>query len=169
MADIITSLTDFSRLRAGIEAIAAQANRSSRIMWVLGPFVFSRDTAAPQSLRRAVEYSWASQDRFGRDPALQFTGLGADTIELDGVIYPHYAGGFSQLAAMRELAGLGLPQLLVDGRGMVYGKWSILRVEETGSVYLDNGTPRKIMFKVSLQRYGEDRTKDKKKLGFVKW
>jgi phage protein U len=70
---------------------------------------------------------------------------------------------------MRELAGLGLPQLLVDGRGMFYGKWAILRVEETGSVFLDNGAPRKIGFRVSLQRYGEDRTKDKKKLGFLKW
>lgn len=168
MADIITSLTNFSRMRAGIEAVAAQVSRSSRIMWMLGPFMFSRDTAAPQTLRRASEFVWPSQDRFGRDPALQYTGPGADTIELDGVIYPHYAGGFSQIAAMRELAAQGQPQLLIDGRGMVYGKWSILRVEETGTVFLDNGAPRKIGFRVSLQRYGDDATGNKK-LGILKW
>lgn len=169
MADIITSLTNFSRLRAGIEAVHAQAQRSSRIMWMLGPFMFSRDTAAPAKLQRVTEFSWPSQARMGRDPALQYTGPGADTIDLDGVIYPHYKGGLSQMQAMRELAGLGEPQLLVDGRGMVYGKWSILRVEETGSVFFDNGTPRKIEFKLSLQRYGEDNAGKDKKLGILKW
>lgn len=156
MADIITSLSDFSRLRAGMEAASARAQQSNRVMWMLGNFMFSRDTAAPQSLRRNTAYTWASQDRFGRDPALQFTGRGADTIDLDGVIYPHYKGGLGQLDAMRELAGQGKPQILVDGRGAVYGKWSILSVEETRSVFLSNGTPRKIEFRLSLQRYGED-------------
>ena len=169
MTDIVTSLSNFSRLRAGISAVAAQVGRSSRIMWMLGPFMFSRDTAAPSTSRRTAEYSWPGQGRFGRDPALQFTGNGADTIKLDGTIYPHYRGGLNQIAAMRELAGLGEPQLLIDGRGMVYGKWVIQRVEETGTVFLDNGTPRKISFRISLQRYGEDRTGNKKKLGFLKW
>ncbi len=167
MVDVVKSLTDFSRLRSGIEALAAQAKGASRIMWMLGPFIFSRDTAAPHTLHRATEFKWPAQPRTGRDEALQYTGPGADTIDLDGVIYPQYRGGLGQVQAMRELAGLGEPQLLVDGRGMVYGKWVILRVEETGSVHLANGTPRKIEFKVSLQRYGEDATEGKKKLGIL--
>ena len=156
MADIITSLNDFSRLRTGVQTASAQSAQSPRVMWMLGEFMFSRDTAAPQSLRRNTSYSWASQDRFGRDPALQYTGPGKDTIDLDGVIYPQYKGGLGQLDGIRELAGKGKPQLLVDGRGMVYGKWSILGVEETGSVFLSNGTPRKVEFRLSLQRFGED-------------
>jgi len=167
MTDIVTSLTDFSRLRVGLEAVTAQAKRSSRIMWMLGPFMFSRDTAAPNQLRRTTEFSWPGQARVGRDPALQFTGPAADTIDLDGVIYPQYIGGLAQVAAMRELAGLGEPQLLVDGRGVVYGKWAILRVEETSTIFLENGTPRKISFKLSLQRYGEDSVDRKKKLGIL--
>jgi phage protein U len=170
MTDIIESLTNFSRLRQGIEAVAAQAQNSSRIMWMLGPFMFSRDTAAPTTLRRSTEFGWASQDRFAKGPALQYTGPGADTFDLDGTIYPHYAGGLGQVQAMRELAGLGLPQLLVDGRGVVYGKWAILRVEETGTVLAPNGTPRKVAFKVSLQRYLDDTTSaDKRKLGIWKF
>lgn len=170
MADIIQSLTDFSRLRSGIAAVAAQAGRGSRIMWMLGPFMFSRDTAAPVSLRRTSDYSWPSQERFSAPPALQYTGPGDDVIDLDGVIYPHYVGGLAQIQAMRELAALGLPQLLVDGRGMVYGKWAILHVEETGTVFMDNGAPRKIAFTVSLQRYYDDSAGDvKKKLGILKW
>lgn len=156
MADIITSLNDFERLRAGMQAASEKARKSARVMWMLGEFIFSRDTAAPQSLRRSSAFTWASQERFGRDPALQFTGPGADTIDLDGVIYPHYRGGLGQVDAMRKLAGKGRPQILVDGRGVVYGRWSILGVEETGSVFMSNGTPRKIEFRISLQRYGED-------------
>lgn len=169
MTDIITSLTNFSRLRAGAESLAAQANRSSRIMWMLGPFIFSRDTAAPRTLRRSTEFKWPAHERMGRKPALQFTGQGSDTIDLDGAIYPHYKGGIAQVAAMRELAGLGLPQLLIDGRGMVYGKWVIERVEETGTAYLDNGTPRKIEFKVNLRCYGDDTTDGSNKIGILKW
>lgn len=165
MTDIVTSLTSFSRLRQGIAAIAAQAQNSGRIMWMLGPFMFSRDTAAPEALRRATDFRWASQERFAHGPALQYTGPGADTVDLDGTIYPHYAGGLSQVQAMRELAGLGEPQLLVDGRGMVYGKWAILRVEEGGTVLSPNGAPRKITFKLTLQRYLDDAAGDKRKLG----
>lgn len=157
MTDIIQSLTGFSRLRQGLEALASQAQRTSRVMFMLGPFMFSRDTAAPQSIRRSSEFTWTAQNRFGRDPALQFTGPGADSIELEGDIYPTYKGGLSQVAAMRELAGTGKPHILVDGRGNVYGQWVIMRVEETGRILFDNGTPRKIQFRVSLRLYGENK------------
>lgn len=154
MADIITSLGALSNLHKRLaEAASNPQSPGKSIMWMLGPFVFSRDTAAPQTLRQAAQYSWAAQERFGNAPLLQFTGAGAETIDLDGVIYPHYQGGLHQIAYMRELAGKGQPMILVDGRGNNYRQWSILSVEETGSVFLANGAARKIEFKVSLQRY----------------
>lgn len=156
--DVVTGLTAFSRLRQGIEALAAQAKRSSTIMWMLGPFMFSRDTAAPQKLQRIAEFRWAEHQRYGKEPTLQFTGPGADTIKMDGIIYPHYKGGFSQMALMREMGKLGLPMILVEGRGIVYGKWVIQRVEETGSNMTEIGTPRKIDFIIDLRHYPDDKT-----------
>ena len=128
----------------------------AEVMLALGTFRFSVDTAAYQQLRRTVEYRWPAQARAGRRDARQFTGIGAETVHLDGVIYPHYKGGLGQLAAMRTLAGQGKPQLLTDGTGVVWGKFCIERVEETQSLFFADGTPRKQEFRISFSNYGED-------------
>lgn len=126
------------------------------VMLTLGSFRFSLDTAAYQQLRRSVEYRWAAQARAGRGDARQFTGLGGESIELDGVIYPHYRGGLGQLDSLRALAGKGLPQILTSGTGKVFGKFCIERVEETQTIFFGDGTPRKQEFRLSLAAYGED-------------
>ena len=122
----------------------------------LGDYRFSVDTAAFGKLSRSVEYRWPSQDRAGRRPAKQFTGIGTETIEVDGVIYPHYKGGLGQMDEFRALAGEGVPYLLVDGRGKVWGKFCIESIKETRTVFFADGTPRKIEFALTLSHYGED-------------
>lgn len=129
----------------------------TEVMMTLGDYRFSLPTAAYQNLRRSVEYRWPAQERAGRRPARQFTGIGADTIDLDGVIYPHYRGGLGQLDALRALAGKGKPLILTDGTGKVWGKFCIERVEETQGNFFGDGTPRKQEFRLSLAHYGEDR------------
>lgn len=119
-------------------------------------YQFCLDTAAYQSLRRSAEYRWPSQERFGRLSARQFTGPGAESIDLDGTIYPHFRGGLGQMDSLRALAGNGQALLLVDGRGKSWGKWCIERVEETGTIFDGNGDPRRIDFRLTLGRYGED-------------
>lgn len=126
------------------------------VMMTLGDFRFSLDTAAYKRLRRTVEYRWAAQERAGRRPARQFTGIGNETVELEGVIYPHYRGGLGQLEAMRALAGQGSPQILTDGTGKVWGKFCIERIEEIQTLFFGDGTPRKQEFRLSLGHYGED-------------
>jgi len=123
----------------------------------LGDFRFGLETAAYQRLRRTVEYRWPKQERAGRRPARQFTGIGDETVELGGVIYPHYRGGLGQLETMRTLAGKGQPQILTDGTGKVWGKFCIERIEETQRILFGDGTPRKQEFRLSLGRYGEDK------------
>jgi len=125
-------------------------------MMALGAFRFSIDTAAFAQLRRARSFTWATQDRFGRLPAAQFTGPALPTIDLDGTIYPGFRGGLEQVDAMAGLAGLGHPLILVDGAGGVHGLWVILSVGDTQTVFLDTGRPRKIVFTLRLQAYGED-------------
>nr|VFK12746.1 MAG: hypothetical protein BECKLFY1418C_GA0070996_100167 [Candidatus Kentron sp. LFY] len=125
-------------------------------MMALGDYRFSVNEAAYQTLVHSSEYRWKSQERVGRLPAQQYVGPGTETVSLEGVIYPHYAGGIGQLDAMRLEANKGEPLMLVDGRGNVWQKWVITSIEETQSILFEDGTPRKVEFSLQLSRYGED-------------
>lgn len=129
----------------------------TEIMMMLGMYQFSVSTAAYESLRRNVDYRWPVQERIGRRPARQFVGIGDETIELSGVILPHYSGGLGQLDRMRELAGQGVALTLADGRGRIWGKYCITAVSETRTVFWPDGEPRRMEFSLSLGRYGEER------------
>jgi hypothetical protein len=123
------------------------------VMMTLGGFQFGISTAAYQELSRVTEYRWPSQERFLQDPALQFVGPGADTITLQGVIYPEWNGGTGQLDGMRDLAAGGQPLTLIGGTGTVMGEWVVERVEEKGTVFAIQGVARKQEFNLSLRKF----------------
>lgn len=129
---------------------------SGNIMMALGGYRFGLPSAAYQQLQRTHTYRWAEQQRMGREPALQYTGPGNESLELEGVLYPHYKGGLDQLDAMRKEAGSGQPLLLVDGRGKLWGKYCILEIRETQTHFMEGGVPLKQQFSLRLSRYGED-------------
>jgi phage protein U len=120
---------------------------------MLGSYMFSLNTAVFQGLDRKTEYRWVVLERLGQDAALQYTGPGADTISLPGVVYPSWRGGGGQLDKMRALAGKGQPQLLIDGAGNIYGRWVIEGIEEKQSVFAAFGQPLKQEFTISLRRF----------------
>lgn len=122
-------------------------------MMMLGNYIFSLNTAAFQELDRKTEYRWVSQERINNDPALQYVGPGGDTISLPGVIYPGFRGGGAQLDKVRALAAQGLPQILIDGAGNLYGRWVIEGVDEKQSFFAAFGQPRKQEFTINLRRY----------------
>ncbi|KAA5607145.1 phage tail protein [Roseospira marina] len=122
----------------------------------LGEFRFAVGTAAFDRLRRVRSYTWATQDRFGRLPAAQFTGPALPTLDLEGTLFPGFGGGLSQIDAMADMAAAGEPLDLVDGTGGVHGLWVLLEVGDTRTVFLDNGAARRIDFQARLQMYGED-------------
>jgi len=128
----------------------------SETMMALGAFRFSLDTAAYQDFKRSQTYRWQSQERLLRRPALQFIGLGEETIELNGLIYPHFRGGLTQVETMRIEANKGSPLVLVDGLGFVWGQWVIKQISEGQAVFQPNGQPLKQTFQLSLSRYGDD-------------
>lgn len=154
--DVVTSLRDLSRIREGLSAVTQQLSHSGSVMMMLGPFIFALDTAAYQSLSRKVEYRWADQERIGNRPMSQFTGIGTETIEMDGIIFPHYKGGLHQVQAMRELAVLGKPLPMVDGTGKIWGEWVIETIEETLRVMMRNGAPLRIEFRLGLKYYSRE-------------
>ncbi|TIU88782.1 MAG: hypothetical protein E5W01_12760, partial [Mesorhizobium sp.] len=61
-----------------------------------------------------------------------------------------------QLNAMRAIASLGQPNMLVSGLGRIFGLFVILGVDETQTFFLDNGAPRKQEFNIDLKSYGPD-------------
>ena len=125
----------------------------------LGAFTFSIDTAAFQELQRVSTYRWEAKNRIGRKPAQQNVGGGADTIRLNGTIYPHYRGGLGQMAALRALADAGDPLPLIyafESAGQYCGRWCVTEISETRTVFFDNGAPRKIDFALTLVEYGDD-------------
>jgi len=123
-------------------------------------FQFSMETAAYDELVRKTEYRWSAIERFGKAPAQQFVGLGADSIELKGTIYPHWKGGLYQVDFMRTLAAEGKPQRMVAmpalNLGVELGLWVIKSIEETQSNIRVGGIPGKQRFRMSLQAYGGD-------------
>lgn len=127
-----------------------------RTMMILGEFRFEVSTAAYQSLRRTQTFRWPAQQRLGRTPALQYTGPEAGSIELSGTIYPLVWGGLRQVQEMAAMAGRGEPLELISGLGEVLGRWCILDVSETGTIFTGNGQPQRIEFSLKLQFYGED-------------
>lgn len=128
----------------------------SDIMMRLGSFGFSMTTAAYQEFQRRTSYKWASNERFGKDDALQATGYGPDTITLPGTIYPEFFSGTEQVNTLRDLAEQLEPQTLIDGRGNMLGQWVIEEVEERGTFFGPAGVALKQEFTVQLRRYQDD-------------
>jgi len=129
----------------------------TKVMMMLGAYPFMLDTAAYQQLKRSSEYRWKQLDRIGRNPAQQYVGPGADQMTLSGEILPHWKGGLYQVDAMRAQAAGGKPLVLLEGYGgFVLGTWVILKIEETKSELMGDGSPRVITFSMTLKEYGED-------------
>lgn len=122
-------------------------------MMQLGAYQFSIDTAAYQELQRSTQYRWAAQARVGAADALQFTGFGADTITLNGVIYPHFKGGLDQLTRLRAQASVGIPLPLVAGTGRILGAWVVETITEGQRVFAAQGAPLRQDFTLSIRRY----------------
>lgn len=129
---------------------------NSLVMMALGDYRFGLSTAAYTSLSRSTEYRWEEAERLTRAPALQWVGPGGETIELQGVILPHFRGGVGQVARLRDEAGKGAPLQLVDGRGVVWGRYCLTSIRETGGNFTSDGIPRRIEFQLTLKAYGED-------------
>lgn len=128
----------------------------SETMMALGSYRFSIDSAAYQELKHSQAYRWQAQERLQRRPAMQFLGAGEESIELSGLIYPHFNGGLEQLDTMRAEASKGQPLLLVDGLGFVWGQWVITQIDEGQSFFQGNGQPLKQSFQLKLVNYGVD-------------
>lgn len=138
---------------AGSAATGA-ADGGAPAMLTLGDVVFAANGAGHQRLRRVAEYRHPEIALVGARPARQWTGPGAETIELEGVIHPAWRGGAGDVRALRSAAAERAAMRLVDAGGANLGLWCVLRVDETASGLFADGAPRRIEFTVELALVG---------------
>lgn len=124
---------------------------------MLGEFRFSVDSAVHDELSRSQNFNWATHERIGQSPALQFTGKGAESVSLRGRIYPEMTGSVRGVDEMREvakkMADSGKPETLVTGWGEVIGEFVISSINETQRTFFSNGAPRFQEFSMDLLKY----------------
>lgn len=124
-------------------------------MLILGGFPFMLETAPFQSLARSSGWNWPEQQVIGSTPALQYTGKQAETVTLTGMLCPELTGDRSSLESLRLLADLGRPLPLVSGTGLFMGLWVIEELQQDEDVHFADGVPRRMMFTLSLKKYGD--------------
>jgi len=122
----------------------------------LGRWRFSVPGQSYDRLSRRYEYRWEPQWRVGSRPAEQYLGPGEESLDIRGVLYPHYAGGYNQLNQMRFAAQYGEPYGLSDAKGIYYGKWCIRMIRDEQEFFHNNGDPKKVEFSIDLVVYGND-------------
>jgi len=121
-------------------------------MMALGQFLFGLDTLAYQHLRRAGDWRHPTNSRVGAMPARQYVGPGEDSIQLSGLQVPEFRGDRKALDQLRQMAADGAAYALVGGDGTVFGAWVILKVQETGTIFIAEGVARRVEFELELAR-----------------
>lgn len=132
---------------------------SSQQLMTLGMFVFGMETAAYQSLTRSREWRWATSERHGDRPAAQYSGTGAETVSLSGLIVPELGGDYGALETLAEMAEAGEHYPLMDGTGRIFGHFRITALDEDHLSVMAGGLPRHKGFTVELER-GDDAEAD---------
>lgn len=123
----------------------------------LDQFVFGLSTLAYQELQRQTQWKHRNTSRVNARDALQFVGPGDDTITLNGTLVPELTGDLQSLTQLRAMADAGEAYALVDGTGAVYGAFVIESMNETKTLFYQDGTPRHVAFTISLKRTDDDR------------
>lgn len=127
------------------------------MMMALGMFIFSLETLVYQELQRQTEWRHGSTSRVGTNPARQFLGRGDDSITLPGVLLPALAGTPLSLDTLRYMADTGKAWPLVEGTGRILGIWVIESINETRTLFFQDGAARRIEFTIALKRIDDGR------------
>lgn len=128
------------------------------MLMALGQFIFMPATLSFIEIQRQRSWNF-SENAVARGRAKkQFIGAGADSISLPGIVVQEHGIGnrlcIDELAAMAD-TGQGF--VLIDGSGYMYGVYIIKDIDETRSILLFEGVPRKIDFTLKLERVDEGR------------
>lgn len=124
----------------------------------LGQFVFTLSDLAFNELQRQRQWNYAENAVAKGRAKKQFIGHGEENITLNGNVYEEH--GFGKRQALDDLSSMadsGQGYTLVDGSGYVYGMYIITSLDETKSILIELGVPRKIDFSIKLVRVDDDK------------
>lgn len=132
------------------------AGASPRELMTLGMFIFGMETLPYQNLRRQREWRHATAERHGARDASQYVGPGPEAIELSGLLVPELGATYSSMATLAAIADTGDAYPLIDGTGLIFGHYYIVRMEEEHLSIMAGGVPRHVGFRVELARADDD-------------
>ncbi len=122
----------------------------------IGLFPFSIATIVHDDLQRRASWIHATSPRIGARDAVQFVGIGAETLSIRGTAYAELSDGRASLDELRTRAATGNAWPVVDGAGLVYGAFIIQGIDEGLKELGPDGTPRKIEFAIDLLRVDDE-------------
>lgn len=118
----------------------------------LGMFAFTTDTTLFDRLTRSREWRHERTERFGTLAASQFVGPGADKITITGRLVPEVLGRYGALETLVAMADTGDAYPFLDGRGRIFGHYTIDRVDEAHDNLTENGIARVKDFTLEITR-----------------
>ncbi|PHI29252.1 MULTISPECIES: phage tail protein [Budviciaceae] len=122
------------------------------MMMILGMFPFMLKTVPYQEFQQTKSWRFPTNNRVGKSPAVQFTGINNDTITLSGVLLPEFTGGRLSMFGLKTMADAGMAWPLIESSGAIYGMFVIESITENKSFFFKDGTARRIEFTINLKR-----------------
>lgn len=122
------------------------------MMMCYGLFVFSLKSVPFQKMTEIKKWDHPKNARVNARPAYQFTGIGEETLTLEGALYPEITGGRLSLALLERMNDQGYAWPLIEGTGIPYGFYITTELTRTKTEFFSDGSPRKIDFILSLAK-----------------
>ncbi len=131
----------------------------------LGGYRFLMDKNEYDGLQRVMDFRWQKLDIIKNRPAYQFSGIGEETITLNGSVFnfqsnqdntdsPVSATGRDQITQLRQQAQQGTPLRLALDDGRHLGYWVIQSINERQSHFIGTA-PLKQAYSLKLAYFGE--------------
>lgn len=121
-----------------------------------GPFIFMLQSLPFQTQARSTEWRHPNQDVLGTRPTRQFVGVGPETLDISGVLFPEITGGTLSIELLRQLCDEGKPYPFIQGTGEVLGMYVCTKLTDTRTFLQKNGRALKIEFSFNLSRISSE-------------
>jgi len=122
------------------------------MLMTLDTFIFETDALPVAELASRLAWRHARSERFQALPSSQFVGVDPEELTITGAIYPGQLGRFASIDTLKAMADAGEAYQLMDGQGNVLGYFTIEALDLKKSMMLDDGTPRKADFTLTLKQ-----------------
>lgn len=124
----------------------------------LGFFVFERATTPFDNIQNSISERFSTHETLDNRQQYQHVGAGEESKTLAGTLYPQFTGGELSLYALEKMMKAGEDYILINGSGMVLGRYIIKNISNTHSSFNSAGKARKIEFTLALTRTDNNKT-----------